>query len=184
MTQKPSYARVELAGLIRELAVVRGQVTLSSGATSDHYFDLRRVSLHPRGFELVGQAIWEEARDWQYDAVAGLVLGAVPLAIATMSAAQTLGRHVPAAAIRKESKKHGLGKRVEGADLSGKRVLIVEDTSTTGASTLEAIKAVHDEDDANVAGVVLLVDRGGADPVAAAGVPVRSVFTASELLAH
>lgn len=182
MTARPSCDRDELADLIAEIALVRGQVTLSSGATSDHYFDLRCVSLHPRGFELVGQVIWEETRDWQYDAVAGLVLGAVPLALATMSAAQTSGQHLPAAAIRKESKKHGLGKRVEGADLRDKQVLIVEDTSTTGASTLDAIKAVQDEG-ANVAGVVLLVDRGGADPIAAAGVPVRSVFTASELLA-
>ncbi|TRV78504.1 orotate phosphoribosyltransferase [Streptomyces sp. 130] len=115
-------------------------------------------------------------------AVAGPVLGAVPLALAAMSAAQTAGRHLPAAAIRKESKKHGLGKRVEGVDLSGKQVLLVEDTSTTGSSTLVAIKAVHDQS-ADVAGVLLLVDRGGAGPITAAGVPVRSVFTGSELLA-
>ncbi|MEU1300226.1 orotate phosphoribosyltransferase [Streptomyces shenzhenensis] len=181
MTSTALHDTTELARLIRDRAIVRGQVTLSSGATSDHYFDLRRVSLHPRGFTLIGHAIRHEARVWHYDAVAGLVLGAVPVALATMAAARDLGQELPAAAIRKEAKQHGLGKRIEGTDLTGKRVLLVEDTSTTGASTLDAIAAVQAER-AEVVGVVLLVDRGGADPVAATGIPVRSVFTAADLL--
>ncbi|MEW2289263.1 orotate phosphoribosyltransferase [Streptomyces sp. NPDC047841] len=163
------------------MAIVKGEVTLSSGAVSDHYFDLRRVSLHPRGFDLIGPAVLHETRSWRYEAVAGLVLGAVPLALATMAAAHQAGRELPAAAIRKEAKRHGLAKRIEGADLTGKHVLVVEDTSTTGSSTLTAIEAVEAEG-ATVAGVVLLVDRGGARTVAATGVPVRSVFTAAELL--
>jgi len=177
----PQHDTDELARLIRDVALVRGEVTLSSGATSDHYFDLRRISLHPRGFPLIGHALLHEARDWEFDAVAGLVLGAVPLALAAMAAAEDLGRELPAAAIRKEAKSHGLGKRVEGADLAGRRVLVVEDTSTTGASTLAAVEAVRDAG-ATVAGVVLLVDRGGAQAVAAARIPVRRVFDAADLL--
>jgi orotate phosphoribosyltransferase len=181
MTSLAPHDTSELAGLIRDLAIVRGEVTLSSGAVSDHYFDLRRVSLHPHGFELIGPAVLYEARSWRCDAVAGLVLGAVPLALATMTAAHHAGWELPAAAIRKEAKQHGLGKQIEGTDLTGKHVLVVEDTSTTGSSTLTAIEALQDEG-ATVAGVVLLVDRGGAQAIAATGVPVRSVFTAAELL--
>ncbi|MET8563831.1 orotate phosphoribosyltransferase [Streptomyces flaveolus] len=181
MTRTPLHDPVELSHLIQDLAIVKGRITLSSGAVSDHYFDLRNISFHPRGFPLVGHAVLHTSDLWQYDAVAGLVLGAVPLALATMSAAHDLGHELPAAAIRKEAKRHGLGKRVEGADLQGKRVLVVEDTSTTGASTLDAVAAVQDEG-ATVVGVVLLVDRGGADRISAAGTPVRSVFTAAELL--
>ena len=177
----PAHDQAELADLVRELAVVRGRVTLSSGAISDHYFDLRRVSFHPRGFRLIGHAILRAAASWDFDAVAGPALGAVPLALAAMSAAGENGRDLPSAAVRKEPKRHGLGKRCEGADLKDRRVLVVEDTSTTGASTLDVLDAAEREG-VQVVGVVLLVDRGGAAAVAAANVPVRSVFTAAELL--
>ncbi|GGU18183.1 hypothetical protein GCM10010289_44790 [Streptomyces violascens] len=98
-----------------------------------------------------------------------------------MAAAHKNGRPLPAVAIRKEAKKHGLGRRTEGVDLAGRRVLLVEDTSTTGGSLLTAVEAARAEG-AEVAGVVLLVDRGGSRAIAEAGLPVRSVFTADDLL--
>ncbi|MFC9437053.1 orotate phosphoribosyltransferase [Nocardia sp. NPDC057030] len=171
----------ELAELIRANAVVRGRFTLASGATSDHYFDLRRISLHPRGSQLIGDAIIDHTRDWGYDAVAGLALGAVPVAIAAMTAARDRGRQLPALIIRKEPKRHGLRRRIEGGDIRDTRVLIVEDTSTTGDSTLIAVDAVREEG-GTVVGVLLLVDRGGAEAIGAAGIVVRSVFTAADLL--
>ncbi|MFE9581504.1 orotate phosphoribosyltransferase [Nocardia sp. NPDC006044] len=171
----------ELAELIRDQALVRGRFTLASGATSDHYFDLRRISLHPRGAQLIGDAIIDYAGEWVYDAVAGLALGAVPVALAAMTAARDRGRQVPALIIRKEPKQHGLRRRIEGGDVRDKRILIVEDTSTTGDSTLIAVDAVR-EAGGTVAGVLLLVDRGGAEAISAAGIAVRSVFSAADLL--
>ncbi|MFI8939980.1 orotate phosphoribosyltransferase [Streptomyces syringium] len=171
----------ELNRLIRELALVQGEITLASGKKSDHYFDLRRVSLDPRGHELIGDAVLAHTQDWEYDCVAGLVLGAVPIAVAVMAAAHKNGRSLPAVAIRKEAKKHGMGRRTEGVELAGRRVLLVEDTSTTGGSLLTAVEAARVEG-AEVAGVVLLVDRGGSRAIAEAGLPVRSVFTAADLI--
>jgi orotate phosphoribosyltransferase len=166
-----------LLQLINELAVVRGKVILSSGREADYYVDLRRVSLHREAAPLVGRVMLELTRDWPYDAVGGLTLGADPVAGAMLHAS---GGAVDAFVVRKEGKAHGLQRRIEGPDVTGRRVLAVEDTSTTGASVLAAVEALR-EAGATVVGVAVIVDRGAGDAVRAAGLDYRAAFTLADL---
>lgn len=171
--------RAELAELIRELAVVHGEVTLSSGKKADYYIDVRRATLHARASRLIGQLLREATADWDYEAVGGLTLGADPVATAVMHAE---GREINAFVVRKEAKKHGMQRRIEGPDIVGKRVLVVEDTTTTGNSPLTAVAALR-EAGAEVIGVATVVDRAtGADEVIAAeGLPYRSLLGLDDL---
>lgn len=161
----------ELTELIKKLAVVRGRVTLSSGKEADYYVDVRRATLHHRASRLIGRLLRQLTADWRYDAVGGLTLGADPVGAAIMHAE---GRPVDAFVVRKEAKKHGMQRRIEGPDVAGLRVLVVEDTTTTGNSPLTAVRALR-EAGAEVAGVVTVVDRAtGADAaIAAEGLPYR-----------
>ncbi len=152
----------ELAKLVKELAVVHGRVTLSSGREADYYVDLRRATLHHRASRLIGTLLRQLTGDWDFVAVGGLTLGADPVAAAVMHAD---GRGINAFVVRKEAKKHGMQRRVEGPDLVGERVLVVEDTTTTGNSPLTAVAALR-EAGAEVVGVATVVDRAtGADEV-------------------
>lgn len=171
--------RTELAELIKELAVVHGEVTLSSGKKADYYIDVRRATLHARASRLIGQLLREITTDWDFDAVGGLTLGADPVATAVMHAE---GRDIHAFVVRKETKKHGMQRRIEGPDIVGKKVLVVEDTTTTGNSPLTAVAALR-EAGAEVIGVATVVDRAtGADEViAAAGVPYRFLLGLDDL---
>ena len=135
-------AQNELAQLVKELAVVHCKVTLSSGREADYYVDLRRATLHHRASALIGQLLRELTDDLTFDAVGGLTLGADPVAAAIMHAP---GRDIDAFVVRKEAKKHGMQRRVEGPSISGKRVLVVEDTTTTGNSPLTAVEACRAE---------------------------------------
>ena len=109
-------AKNELAQLVKELAVVHGKVTLSSGREADYYVDLRRATLHHRASALIGQLLRELTDDLTFDSVGGLTLGADPVAAAIMHAA---GRDIDAFVVRKEAKKHGMQRRVEGPSISG-----------------------------------------------------------------
>ncbi|NLZ58169.1 MAG: orotate phosphoribosyltransferase [Corynebacterium sp.] len=171
--------RTELAELIKELAVVHGEVTLSSGKKADYYIDVRRATLHARASRLIGQLLREITTDWDFDAVGGLTLGADPVATAVMHAE---GRDIHAFVVRKETKKHGMQRRIEGPDIVGKKVLVVEDTTTTGNSPLTAVAALR-EAGAEVIGVATVVDRAtGADEVIAAeGVPYRFLLGLDDL---
>ncbi|MGH3421354.1 MAG: orotate phosphoribosyltransferase, partial [Streptosporangiaceae bacterium] len=120
--------RLRLAALVRQLAVVHGRVTLSSGAQADYYIDLRRATLHHEAAPLIGSLVRELTSDWSYQAVGGLTLGADPVAAAVLHAP---GPPVDAFVVRKATKQHGLQRRIEGPDVAGRRVLAVEDTSTT-----------------------------------------------------
>lgn len=152
----------ELAELVKELAVVHGRVTLSSGKEADYYVDLRRATLHHRASRLIGALLRQLTADWDFVAVGGLTLGADPVATAVMHAE---GGAINAFVVRKEAKKHGMQRRVEGPDIVGKRVLVVEDTTTTGNSPLTAVAALR-ETGAEVVGVATVVDRAtGADEV-------------------
>jgi len=170
----------ELRALIQELAVVHGRVTLSSGQEADWYIDLRRVTLHHAGAPLVGRVMLELTADLGYEAVGGLTLGADPVATAMLHAAAAQGRKLDAFVVRKSEKAHGLQRRIEGPDVTGKRVLAVEDTSTTGGSVLTAVEALR-RNSAEVTGVAVIVDRGAGDAVRAAGLDYRSAFSLADL---
>ncbi len=170
-------ARDELLPLVKELAVVPGRVMLSSGQESDYYVDLRRVTLHREGAPLVGRAMLELTADWSYDAAGGLTIGADPIASAMVHAsAGTLDAFV----VRKADKQHGLQRRIEGPDVAGRRVLAVEDTSTTGASVLTAVAALR-EAGAEIVGVAVIVDRGAGVVVRDAGLDYRAIYSLADL---
>jgi orotate phosphoribosyltransferase len=172
-------ARSRLAALVRELAVVHGKVTLSSGAQADYYVDLRRATLHHQAAPLIGQLVRELTADWSYQAVGGLTLGADPVAAAVLHAA---GPPVDAFVVRKASKEHGMQRRIEGPDVTGRQVLAVEDTSTTGGSVLAAVEALRDAG-AQVVGVATVVDRdtGAREAIERAGLPYRAVLDLGDL---
>lgn len=170
----------ELRSLIQEIAVVPGRVTLSSGQEADYYIDLRRLTLHHAGAPLVGRVMLALTEDLGYEAVGGLTLGADPVAAAMLHAAAAQGRKLDAFVVRKESKVHGLQRQIEGPDVSGRRVLAVEDTSTTGGSVLTAVEALI-RNRAEVTGVAVIVDRGAGDAVRAAGMIYRSAFSLADL---
>ncbi len=171
--------RDELAALVRELAVVHGKVTLSSGREADYYVDLRRATLHHKAGPLIGTLLRELVSDWEFDAVGGLTMGADPVALAVMHAP---GRPIDAFVVRKAAKAHGMQRQIEGPDIVGKRVLVVEDTTTTGNSPLTAVRALRDAG-ATVVGVATVVDREtGADAIIAAeGVEYRSLLGLEDL---
>jgi orotate phosphoribosyltransferase len=178
-------AREELRRLIVEHCVERREVTLSSGRKSDFYLDLRRLLMRPRGLRLAGELVLAALMKGPWvDAVGGMAVGAVPLVAAVLAAA---AHHDPAPSlvgffVRLEAKKHGLGNRIEGAFTPGQRVALVEDTTTTGGSTLDALDVVS-EAGGKVTRVLCLVDRGeGArEAFAARGVPLEPLFTRADL---
>jgi orotate phosphoribosyltransferase len=169
--------RDELLSHISALAVVHGEVTLSSGKLAQYYIDLRRITLHRTAAPLVGRVMHELTADWAYDAVGGLTLGADPVATAIMHASQG---QIDAFVVRKEEKKHGMQRRVEGPDVANRRVLVVEDVSTTGGSPLTAVEALRDAG-AEVIGVAVIVDRGAAAAIRDAGLEYRAAFSLADL---
>lgn len=171
--------RTELARLVRELAVVHGEVTLSSGQRADYYVDLRRATLHHEAAPLMGALLRQLTADWQYRAVGGLTLGADPVATAMVHAD---GAALDAFVVRKDAKTHGMQRRIEGPDVTGARVLVVEDTSTTGGSVLTAVEALR-EAGVEVVGVATVVDRdtGAREAIERDGLPYRSLLGLDDL---
>jgi orotate phosphoribosyltransferase len=169
--------RDELLALIKDLAVVHGKVILSSGREADYYIDLRRITLHRVAAPLVGRVMREVTADWDYDAAGGLTLGADPVGTAILHSS---GGAVDSFVVRKAEKAHGMQQRVEGPSVSGRRVLVVEDVSTTGSSPLTAVAALR-EAGAEVVGVATIVDRGAKAAIEAAGLPYRSAYTLADL---
>ena len=150
-----------LVDLIKKLAVVHGKVTLSSGIEADYYVDLRRATLHHEAAPLIGQVMLDlldlNSID-DFEAVGGLTMGADPVATAILHQAAARGRKIDAFVVRKAAKAHGMGRQVEGPDIKGRKVIVVEDTSTTGGSPLTAAKAVEEAGGIVVA-VATVVDR-------------------------
>ncbi len=134
----------QLIELIKELAVVHGQVTLSSGREADYYVDMRRVTLDGAAAPVIGRVMRRLVSDWGIEAVGGLTLGADPVATAMLHAAAADGERLDAFVVRKTQKEHGLQRRIEGSPVAGRRVLAVEDTSTTGGSVLTAVEALRE----------------------------------------
>ena len=175
-------ARARLLEIVTAKAIVHGRVTLSSGKEADYYVDLRRITLDGEAAPLVGRVMRELTRDLEFDAVGGLTLGADPVATSMLHAAAAAGERLDAFVVRKAGKAHGLQQRIEGPSIAGRRGLIVEDTSTTGASPLEAATAAR-EAGAEVVAVATIADRatGAAGVFADAGLPYRYVYGLAEL---
>ncbi|EPD91137.1 orotate phosphoribosyltransferase [Streptomyces albus] len=165
---------------IKDKAVVHGRVTLSSGAEADFYIDLRRITLDGESAPLAGQVMLDATAHLDYDAVGGLTLGADPVATSMMHAAAARGRKLDAFVVRKAGKAHGLQRRIEGPDVAGRRVLIVEDTSTTGNSPLTAVEAAR-QAGAEVVAVATIVERGAAAAMERAGLPYVHAFDLQDL---
>ncbi len=174
--------RDALVEQIKRKAVVHGKVQLSSGKEADYYVDLRRITLDAAAAPLVGRVMLALTEDLAYDAVGGLTLGADPVATSMLHAAAAQGRALDAFVVRKAEKTHGLQRRIEGPDVAGRRVLAVEDTSTTGGSVLTAVEALR-EAGAHVVGVAVIVDRatGAQEKVEADGCEYRYAFGLAEL---
>jgi orotate phosphoribosyltransferase len=175
-----SDAKSKLREEILKKAVVHGKVILSSGKEADYYIDLRRITLDSIAAPLVGEVMLELTKDLDYDAVGGLTLGADPVATAMMHVAAQKGRHLDSFVVRKSEKAHGLQRRIEGPDVKGKRVLAVEDTSTTGSSVLMAVEALQDQG-ATVVGVGLIVNRGANLMLRERNLEFRAAFALSDL---
>jgi orotate phosphoribosyltransferase len=174
----PAQDKLALAQLVSELAVVHGNVTLSSGIEADYYVDLRRATLHHEAavLDLLSDA------GLSPDAVGGLTMGADPVATAMLHQASARGMSLDAFVVRKEAKKHGMARQVEGPDISGKNVVILEDTSTTGGSPLAAAKAAE-EAGAKVLAIATVVDRdtGARAAIESAGYAYYSALSLGDL---
>ena len=186
-THEPSSSdlaadRQALIALIGDEAVFHGDFTLSSGKKATYYVDMRKLTLDHRAAPAIGRLVLDAIADHDVDAVGGLTLGADPIANAVLHASVAAGTPVDAFVVRKEPKDHGRGRQIEGAEVAGKRVVIVEDTSTTGQSPLKAAE-VAAAAGADVVAVVTVVDRktGAQAAVEAAGYRWRSVIDLDDL---
>lgn len=176
-------AKQQLIDFIASDAVFHGDFTLTSGKKATYYVDLRRVSLDHRVAPLIGQVMLDVIAEFpDVDAVGGLTMGADPIATAILHQGAARGLSYDAFVVRKEPKDHGRGKQVEGPDLAGKRVIVVEDTSTTGGSPIKAIEALR-KVGAEVVAVAVVVDRstGARDVIEAEGVPYRFAIGLDDL---
>ena len=173
-------AREQLKNEIVKKAVVHGKVILSSGIEADYYVDLRRVTLDHVAAPLVGEVMLELTKDLDYEAVGGLTLGADPVATAMMHVAARNGKNIESLVVRKAEKAHGLQRRIEGPDVKGKKVLAVEDTSTTGGSVLTAVEALV-EAGAIVVGVAVIVERGAKQKILDAGYKYYAAYSLQDL---
>jgi len=173
-----SWDKLRLA--ILDKAVVKGRVILSSGKEAEYYVDLRRVTLDSSAAPLVGEVMLELTKDLDFEAVGGLTLGADPVATAMMHVAAGKGRKIDAFVVRKAEKAHGLQRRIEGPNVKGRKVLAVEDTSTTGGSVLTAVEALN-EAGAIVVGVAVIVERGAKEKVESAGFRYLAAYQLSDI---
>jgi orotate phosphoribosyltransferase len=186
-TVSKSASRARLHDIIRRRSFGRGEITLASGRKSDFYFNLKPTMLDPEGAALLAEVTYEALRDDQLDYIGGLEMGAVPLAGAIAQLSWLKGHPIAAFFVRKKPKEHGARLAIEGLakgeNLGGKRVVVVEDVTTTGGSAMKAVEALR-EVGANVVLVLTMVDReeGATDTFAQAGLPFRSIYKASEFL--
>jgi orotate phosphoribosyltransferase len=182
-----SASRARLSEIIRRRSFGRGEITLASGRKSDFYFNLKPTMLDPEGATLLAELTYEALKDDKFDYVGGLEMGAVPLAGAIAQISWIKGHPIPAFFVRKKPKEHGARLGVEGLakgeTLEGKRIVIVEDVTTTGGSAMKAVEAVR-EAGGEVALVLTMVDReeGATEAFAAAGLPFRALYKATEFL--
>ena len=185
-TGRSSY-RDELFELIRARSFGRGKIMLASGRESDFYFDLRPTTIHPAGATCVGELMCDVLERTNAEFVGGLEAGAIPIATSVAIASHRRGGNLQAFFVRKRLKDHGAKKMIEGLpkgeSLKGKNVVVVEDVTTTGGSSIQAVQALRDEG-ANIVCVLTIVDRleGAKENFAAEGLELRALFTADEFL--
>lgn len=179
-------ARARLIEIVKERSFSTGaEMKLASGRTSNFYFNMKPTMLSAEGAHLIAQLILDALRGSKVDYIGGLEMGAVPLAACTAALSQTTGRPIAAFFVRKQAKEHGAKKLVEGLapneTLTGKRVVVVEDVTTTGGSAMKAIEALQAEG-ALIERVITVVDRqeGAADAFKAAGLVFQPLLTAEE----
>ncbi len=178
-----SSPREQLIEYISAEAVFHGDFILTSGKQASYYIDLRKVSLDHRVAPLIGRVMVELISDvHDVFAVGGLTMGADPIAAAVLHQGVALGKTYNAFVVRKEPKDHGRGKQVEGPELEGKRVIVLEDTSTTGGSPLKAAEALE-RVGAEIAAVAVVVDRdtGARQAIEAAGYPYLAAIGLADL---
>ena len=176
-------ARDRLIEFISQEAVHHGDFTLTSGQKASFYVDLRQVSLDHRVAPLIGEVMLELVEEFEpVDAIGGLTMGADPIASAIMHRGVLAGKKYDALVVRKEPKDHGRGRQIEGPDVKGKRIVVVEDTSTTGGSPLKAARAIENAG-GEVVAVCVVVDRNtGADRIIEeAGYPYRAALRLGDL---
>ena len=182
-----SASRARLQEIIRKRSFGRGEITLASGRKSDFYFNLKPTMMDPEGATLLAELTYEALKDEQYDYIGGLEMGAVPLAGAIAQISWLKGHPIAAFFVRKKPKEHGARLAIEGLagdeTLAGKRIVVVEDVTTTGGSAMKAVETLR-EAGADVALVFTMVDRqeGAAEAFAAAKLPFRALYTAREFL--
>ena len=185
-TGKHDY-RAELFELIRTRSFGRGRILLASGRESDYYIDMRPTTVHPAGATCVGELIVDALEGLSVDFVGGLEAGAIPIATAAAIASHRRGGALQAFFVRKKVKDHGAKKMIEGLpkgeSLKGKNVVVVEDVTTTGGSSMQAIEALREEG-ANIICVLTIVDRleGAKENFAKVGLELRALYTADEFL--
>lgn len=182
-----SLLRSDTLGIIREKSFFRGAITLASGRTSDFYLDMKPTMYHPRGIALISEMILDRISSLEFDYIGGLALGALPLITGVTMLGQVRKRPIPGFFVRKEIKDHGTRRKIEGlADgetLAGKRVVILDDVTTTGESAMLAVQAAQ-EAGATVILVLSVVDReeGAAETYSSRGIAFEALYTASEFL--
>ncbi|MFK4791178.1 orotate phosphoribosyltransferase [Microbacterium sp. ZW T5_56] len=175
--------RQKLIDLVKAEAVFHGDFTLSSGKKASYYVDMRRLTMDHRAAPAIGRIVRELLRDFPtVTAVGGLTLGADPIANAVMHASSESEAPLDAFVVRKEPKDHGRGRQIEGAEIEGKDVVVVEDTSTTGQSALKAVEVLRAAG-ANVIAVAVVVDRktGAQAAIEAEGLEWRSAIDLDDL---
>lgn len=176
-----------LADLVNELAVIRGDFTLASGLKSNFYVDMRQATLHHEAAPLIGHVMLDMLEEAGFtaddiDAVGGLTMGADPVATAILHAAASRGLDIDAFVVRKAAKDHGTKRQVEGPDVAGRNVVVLEDTSTTGGSPLQAVEALRAAG-ANVLAVAVIVDRdtGARQRIEAEGLTYLAALSLDDL---
>ena len=176
-----SEAKAKLLVLLKELSVFRQPVVLSSGKKSDFYVDARRTSLHPEGINLIAEVLWEELSDLDLDAVGGPESGAIPLVAELTALSFRKGKPVRGFFVRKQTKAHGMMRRIEGCLKPGDRVALIEDVVTTGATTLSSLEALEAED-CEIVKIIVLVNReeGAREYLQENGYQLSHIFTRSD----
>ena len=179
--------RSELFELIRTRSFGRGKIMLASGRESDFYFDLRPTTIHPAGATCVGELICDALEGTNAEFVGGLEAGAISIATAVAIASHRRGGNLRAFFVRKKVKDHGAKKMIEGLpkgeSLKSKNVVVLEDTTTTGGSSMQAVNVLREEG-ANIVCVLTILDRleGAKENFAAEGIELRALYTATEFL--